>query len=275
MRSEVQTILRDEKDQGLLINIAVATMSPRRRTELRSAQFFDFIHPMGAVPKLDGTKRVGTRVIQDYSFPRGNAVNDRIDYLPVQFDKLDAAVHYISAYPKCCAAKVDISGFFRNLPIDPTDWPLLVAAWDFGSGPELLIDTRMPFGLRHAPEVCCRFTATVLHTIKSKIAEVGISWATEVLVLNVVDDWLVLSPRTEVCDRVWSILKALLLKLGFQLNLRKSVGPRQEIGWLGLLLRTNPSSGPPTVELPPDKLSKGRELLQSFMQKFEPKMNGS
>lgn len=257
---DVQRILQEELDAGVLLSFPLRTLNPSAKQELVTLGFFDYIHPMGAIPKMEGTERVGTRIIQDYSFPRGNAINEHIDYLPMQFDKLETAAQYITAHPGCFAAKVDISGFFRHIPTHPCDWPLTTALWEFEQGPTLLVDTRMPFGLRHAPEVCCRISAVVKHTLSRLIKEAGLHG--QVSVSNVVDDWLILAVRESVCRQVWEMLLSLLARLGFTLNHKKSVGPRQDIGWLGLVLRTAPCVGPPTVELPPDKLRKGKAMLQ-------------
>lgn len=268
--ADVETTLSDEIAAGILIPFPLRSISPSARSELTQLGFFSYLHRMGAVPKLDGTERVGTRIIQDYSFPRGNAVNEHIDFLLMQFDKLETASVFITAHPGCFAAKVDISGFFRHLPADPSDWPLTVALWEIHHEPTLLIDTRMPFGLRHAPEVCCRFSGVVMCTLKRMIKEAGVDWGTQLVVMNVVDDWLVLATSEEVCEQVWRMLLALLKRLGFKVNDKKSVGPRQEIGWLGLIFRTNPEVGPPTVELPADKLRKCKAMLQQFLHKFKP-----
>ena len=148
---------------------------------------------MGAVPKMEGTRQVGIRVIQDFSFPRHNAVNERIDYYPVKFSKLDEVAHYVAKHPGCYAAKIDLSSYFRHLPVDPLDWPLLVTVWEFEQGYEPVIDTRMPFGLRHAPEVYCRFSSVAMFAVVRRLRALGLSLGIDVMVSNVVDDWLILA----------------------------------------------------------------------------------
>jgi hypothetical protein len=260
-RRLVQDILEGEVEKGLLLQL------PRMRwSALRGLEFFDFVHPMGAVPKMDGTTQVGVRVIQDYSYPPDNSVNDFIDYLPVRYDKVDQAVAFMHKHAGCFAAKIDLSGYFRHIPVDPDDWPLLVAMWDFGNGPVPLIDTRMPFGLRHAPEVCCRLSQVTMHAVQRKLREMGLVMHEDVYVANVVDDWLVLATSQETCLRVWLMLQELLRELGFTINEKphKLIAPCQLIPWLGLLLDTVAQ----TVSLPPDKLRKGKELLASFAGRF-------
>jgi hypothetical protein len=156
-KSSVEQQLVDEIRSGILLRF-----NGNRMQSLQPFGFLSHVHPMGAVEKLDGPTRVGWRIVHDYSFPKGGAVNDCINYLRLQYDKMDAALAYVARHKGCYMAKIDITAFFRHLPTDPSEWPLLCSLWDFGEGPELLVDTRIPFGLRHAPEVCCRFSAVVL-----------------------------------------------------------------------------------------------------------------
>ena len=120
--------------------------------------------------------------------------------------------------PIVLAAKINFPSYFRHLPIDPFDWPLLVSVWDFGEGMEPLIDTRMPFGLRHAPEVCCRFSSVVMYAVIKKVRAEGWVMGRDVLIANVVDDWLIMAVQHKACEFVWLLLRALLKSLGFTVN---------------------------------------------------------
>jgi hypothetical protein len=84
--------------------------------------------------------------------------------------------------------RVDISAFFRHVGSDPGDGPLLVIFWDFGDGPEPVVDTRMPFGLRHSPELCCRLSRAVLGALRRRLRARGIEMGNEYDVFDVVDD---------------------------------------------------------------------------------------
>lgn len=199
--SIVHQQLCEEVESGLLLRL-----SGSRVQQLKPYGFLDHVHPMGAVPKMEGSKIAGYRIIQDYSFPRGCSVNDRINYLRMKYDKVDKALEFVAGYPMCWLAKIDIKGFFRHLPMHPNDWALLCSQWDLGEGPELLVDRRMPFGLRHAPEVCCRFSAVVLHALRRVIARRGLSLGVDIQVSNVVDDWLVCARDHDTYLCIWRLL---------------------------------------------------------------------
>ena len=248
----------DEIDTGMLLKF-----EEKRLSALQPFGFVSHVHPMGAVEKLDGTTRVGWRIVHDYSFPKGGAVNDRINYVRLQYDKMDAALAYVARHPGCYMAKIDVTAFFRHLPTDPSDWPLLCALWDFGDGPELLVDTRMPFGLKHTPEVCCRFSAVVLGMLHKALVALGYRPGLHVHISNVVDDWLVLSNDERTCEFVWLLLSDLLRDLGFSLSEKKLQGPCHKIKWLGLLI----DSVQQRVFLPPSKIAKATRLLASFAER--------
>ncbi len=212
----------------------------------------------------------GTRVIDDYSFPPGKSLNDHINYLKLSYDKVDNALAYIHMHPNCYAAKVDIKGFFRHIAIDPFDWPLMGAEWDFGKGLEQMFDTHMPFGLRNAPEGAGRFSSVVLFIVHKRMRELRIA-DDDAFVSVVVDDWLVLAVDLPTCTVVWKMVLKILQDLGFNVNLlpHKLISPRQQIVWLGLLFDTVQL----TVRLPDDKVAKGLALLRTFMDRFRPGAN--
>jgi len=198
-----------------------------------------WIHPLGCVPK--GADAV--RVIHDFSSPAGQSVNDRIDYAPLSFDKVDAAF----AVLRLCMfmAKIDIRAFFRHIPMDPADWGLLAFRWDG----VLYVDMRLNFGARNAPEVAARFSYAVLWAVHRRLARMG---GPLVHVFVVCDDWLILSACRDACARAWRMVQDLLLRLGFALSERKLIAPTQRILWLWLEL----DSTLMTVRLPADKVAK-------------------
>lgn len=251
-----------ECGSGLLLRVP-----PWQRHVFESVGFGRWLHPLGAVYKYNGTLISGVRVIDDYSFPSGGSVNDRINYLRLRYDKVDNALAFVYRHPGCYAAKIDIKGFFRHIAVDPFDWPLMVALWDFGDGWELLIDTHLPFGLRHSPEIACRVSLTVLFAVRKELRSLGIDPDRDVFISVVVDDWLVLAATHDACLTAWRVVLRVLKALGFSVNElpHKLLSPRQEIAWLGLLLNTVTC----TVRLPDDKVRKGVDLLNKFLARYE------
>ena len=126
------------------------------------------ISPLLCVPKRDS---VELRVVHDLSFPEGSSVNDGIssDHYLDQFFKLrlpgiDRLVEFVNAKGRGCHVfKKDLRRAYRQIPIDPQDYPLLGLYID-GS---LYFHTALPFGLRSATMICQRTTksvAYILHT---------------------------------------------------------------------------------------------------------------
>ena len=100
-----RAILQGEADQGFILRVSNARMRERCQ----------WIHPLGAIPK--GADKV--RIIHDFSAPAGGSLNDCQDYVRLRYDKVDAAFSAMRA--SCFMAKIDISAFFRHVPLDPAD----------------------------------------------------------------------------------------------------------------------------------------------------------
>ena len=141
-------IIEDEARQGFIAEAPKALL-PRCR----------WVHPLGLIPK--GEDKV--RIIHDFSSPAGASVNDRIDYVRLSYDKVDAT--FGAMRQGCFLAKTDISAFFRYIPLDPADWELMAFRW----GGRLFVDTRLNFGQRNAPEVAFRVSMVVLWHVKAAV----------------------------------------------------------------------------------------------------------
>ena len=88
------------------------------------------ISSLSTRPKRDSTER---RVILDLSFPPGESVNEGIlkdNYLgftaTLKFPKVDNfALRIYSLGKNCMMFKIDLSRYFRQLPLDPGDYSLI------------------------------------------------------------------------------------------------------------------------------------------------------
>lgn len=86
--------------------------------------------PLGVVPKSEPGK---FRVIHDLSFQKHNSVNL---YIPeenskVKYESLDVVTELLRKFGSgALMAKTDIIYAFRDIPIHPDDYKLLVFTWD-------------------------------------------------------------------------------------------------------------------------------------------------
>ena len=133
------------------------------------------IYPLRCVPKRVS---VEPRVVHDLTFPEGSSVNGGInsDHYLDQFFKLrlqgiDCLVEFINAKGHGCHVfKKDLRRTYRQIPIDPLDYPLLGQYID-GS---LYFHTALPFGLRSATMICQRTTKSVAYILNTEGSSVDV-----------------------------------------------------------------------------------------------------
>lgn len=242
--SKVSEILKKENEDRFI------TVPPAGFAELSGM----WVHALGVVPKA--AKPGAVRIIHDFSAPAADCLNAHIDYLRMSYDRVDTA--FASLRQGSWLAKIDISAFFRHIPVDPADWCLLGFRWD-GS---LFVDTRLNFGQRNASEVAMRFSLTVLWHVQQRIRAMRVGRC-EVSV--VCDDWLVVCDTEADCRAVWLMVIEALQALGFTVNTEahKCIAPCFCLVWLGLEL----DSVAMTVRLPADKLAKALALVTDMSTK--------
>ena len=147
------------------------------------------ICPLSTRPKKDSTER---RVIVDLSFPQGNAVNDGMiknNYLgfvaELRFPRTDDLAMRIAHLGKNAVMfKIDLSRYFRQIPLDPGDYSLI----GYIIEGELCFDKVMPMGMRTAPYIAQRITNAIRHIHESK----------GYFLLNYIDDFLRAEARRKI-----------------------------------------------------------------------------
>ena len=138
------------------------------------------ISPLSTRAKKGSTDR---RVILDLSYPIGQAVNDGIpkdSYLglaaKLTFPRMDDFTFRIFQLGKgCYMFKIDLSRYFRQIPLDPGDYSLIGYIIDG----EIYFDKVLPMGMRSAPYIAQRVTNSIAHIHKQM----------EYFLLNYVDDF--------------------------------------------------------------------------------------
>ena len=213
------------------------------------------ISPISTRPKKNSTER---RIIVDLSFPPGVAVNDGMikdNYLgmtvKLTFPRVDdLALRIYTLGKSAMMFKIDLSRYFRQLPLDPGDYSLI----GYVINDELYFDKVLPMGMRTAPYVAQRVTNAIRH----------IHEQLEYYLLNYVDDFL----GAEEKARIWAAfhhLTTLLEQLGVETAPDKIVPPTTRIEFLGITL----DSQTMTMEVPEDKLKEIKAELQTWLYRTE------
>jgi hypothetical protein len=197
-----------------------------------------WVHPLGAVPKGDSV-----RIIHDFSSPHGASINQMQHHWHRSWMSADSIMAMIQ--PGDFMAKTDISHYYRNLPVHPAQWPLLAFEFDGVT----YWDTRLPFGLRIAPEVADRVTAALC---RRAAAVGGIT-----RLAAVVDDFTIMHQDQHTCDSQWNWLMSDFTALGLPPHPVKSEASAQLMKVLGILW----DSVGMTASLDPDKLAKLKAKL--------------
>ena len=131
--------------------------------------------------------------------------------------------------------KRDLKRAYRQLPVDPFDYPLLGYSWR----DRLFFDVRLPMGLRSAAMACQRVTNAVCFML----SRVGCN------VLSYLDDFMGISaPRTAFDD--YALTGSLLQALGLQESSHKACPPSTWVTCLGVLFDTINF----TMSVTPDRL---------------------
>lgn len=205
--------------------------------------------PFGVIPKRN--KPGKWRLILDLSSPEGYSVNDGVckDLASVAYVSVDDVVACVVRLGKgTIMAKMDIRQAYRNIPVHPSDRPLLGMVWE----EEVYIDKVLPFGLRSAPLLFTAVADALLWIMKSQ----GIEW-----VFHYIDDFITLGkPGTGECARNVHIMKGSCATTGLPVELEKDEGPATTIGFLGMELDSEALE----VRLPQDKLVRLSTTLREW-----------
>ena len=190
------------------------------------------VNPLMTAPKNSTT--TSRRVIMDLSWPTGHSVNDGIpadhyDGTPCKLSlpRVDDLIELIVEHgPSCYLYTRDIARAYRQIKVDPLDWPLLC----FRNGDDIFVDTSIPFGLRWGAMCCTTITQAT----------------TDFLFQHHHDQWLVYIDDYCGCNRShaaatesYNRLSELLKTLGIQEAMHKANPPSTHTTWLGIEFHTD------------------------------------
>ena len=210
--------------------------------------------PLMTRPKKDSDNR---RVIVDLSWPDGAAVNDGIPtdwYLDGPANIRLPTVEYmeqriLSLGPGAFLYKTDLARGYRQLRVDPTDWPLL----GFTHNGVFYMDVCPPFGLRSSALFMQR-TSEAISYVHRKAGYISRPY---------LDDFGGAEATRAEAHRALTSLQAILNDLGVREAVHKVCGPAQRMIWLGLLYDTLEM----TISIPPEKMEEIMCLIEQWSGK--------
>ena len=209
------------------------------------------LSPIMTRPKKESEIR---RIVVDLSWPRGMSINDGIpvnEYLGSPKDLRLPTVDYMANRVRdlgtgCLMYKLDLSRGYRQLRLDPLDWPLMSIQNDG----QYYMDVCPPFGLRTAAMMMERTTlaASHIHGLHGFLSK------------PYIDDFGGAELGTEDANKAYDALHTVLDELGLQLAPHKSCEPSPFMIWLGILI----NSMDMTLSIPEAKLHEVQSIVSSF-----------
>ena len=205
------------------------------------------IHPIGGVPKEDGS----IRVIIDCSAPKAGNINQYVNTISEKFSykTVDDVADNITRGQYMCT--VDIKDAYRALHIHPDSSKYQGLAWDFGEGKVYLRDNRLCMGISSAPYTFNRTSDFVVRCL----ARAGYSNC-----VNYLDDFCIWEDTREECAAAQRALIRILRHLGFYVSFKKCTPPATCKRFLGIDI----DSVERELRLPEDKVVRVKKLVKKF-----------
>ena len=225
-----------------------AMFGPFKEPPFKEIHYF----PLMARNKPDGA----VRIIVDLSWPQGASVNscvpsDIYDDIPftLKYPTIDQVVECIQLLgPSAMFFKVDLERAFRNLRMDPYDYPLLGLKWCDVT----YIDIGVAFGLKMGAAMCQICTDAIMLTLRKR----------NVWLINYLDDYIGVA-LPQLANDHFLALKNLLQYVGLPLNSKKIEEPSHIITCLDTEI--NARAG--TFKIPSHKLDEIKKLCNSWLFK--------
>jgi hypothetical protein len=188
--------------------------------------------PLGTVEKKvplgSSPGRAKRRKVHDLSSPHDTSVNDGLEYRCVALSRFDTFADMVrSAGPACQMSKADVGKAYRNIPVQPADWPLLGFEWHH----LYYWDTVLPFGLGSSSLLFETFSLAARHIINARVPHAKTD--------NYADDFFQVTSATVGIDQARLSLQhsiRIMEELGFPMPDDKVEGPASSITVLGLLI---------------------------------------
>ena len=208
------------------------------------------VHSLGAVTKSNGK----LRPITDCSRPDGASINNFMEstFEPFSYNSVEDAVDVLEK--ESFMAVVDVSSAYRSVNVLADQTKFQGLSWDFGDGPLWLLDHRLCFGLRCAPNI--------YNAISDFIVKIARSWGAS-KVINYLDDFLVISDTASSCLHERTLVTNAITILGASVSWKKVTDPSKITTFLGITI----DSSLMELSLPMAKVEKLQGFIQGLLDK--------
>ncbi|MCP4256581.1 MAG: hypothetical protein GY774_03530, partial [Planctomycetes bacterium] len=210
-------------------------------------------------PLMTGDKNEGKdrRIIMDLSYPPKASVNDGIPkdtYMGLDYKLQLPTIFHLRDAIRCLGKGTllwskDFSRAFRQLRVDPTDYPLL----GLTHSNSYFFDLAPPFGVRMGSK-CCHQVATAI---------VDIMRAGGFNCLAYIDDLAGYSDNMDKAQAAADRCENLLHELGIEESKHKATPPKTNMTWLGVSFDTQLM----IMYIPRKKIDKVAALVDDWMGK--------
>ena len=213
------------------------------------------INPIGLVESKYSKKQ---RLIVDLSAPHNNTEHQSINSLidkdscSLSYVTIDDAIKRIQELG-CCAwmNKADIQDAFKLIPIKPSLWPFYGIKWN----DNYYFFVRLPFGSRSSPKLFDMLSEAIVWIAEHNY---GIT-----KMLHLLDDFFVVDSDKEGGERTCALISFLFNRLKVPLSLKKTIGPVQEIEYLGIILDSTRME----ARLPQEKVSRIIDMIKTLLNR--------
>ncbi|CAF5143754.1 unnamed protein product, partial [Rotaria sp. Silwood1] len=240
----VTRLVAEELNKGFLIG------------PYNSPPFINYrINPIGLVESKYSKKK---RLIVDLSAPHNDkdhpSINSLIDKdsYSLSYVTVDDAIKSIQQLGKgAWMNKADIQDAFKLLPIKPSLWPFYGIKWNN----YYYFFVRLPFGSRSSPKLFDMLSEAIVWIAEHNY---GIK-----NMLHLLDDFFVVDSPDDGGERTSAIISFIFNRLKIPLSVNKTVGPVQEIEYLGIILDSNRME----ARLPQEKVLRIMEMISSLLNR--------
>ena len=212
------------------------------------------LNPIMTRPKKDSDER---RVILDLSWPLHASVNAGTplevymnEPYKLTLPTVDDFAQVLSTYGKGTYMwTMDLRRAFRQIRIDPLDWPLTCICWEGA----YYIDISVAFGVRHGAAFAQRLSQAVCDILGEE----------HIISIPYIDDFIGGQPSLKLARAAYNRSLHLFHELGLDLNPKKCVPPTTKLIWIGVTY----DSIAMTMCIPPTVITETKILVGSWLSK--------